>query len=419
MTSNGLREKLEQHSVRLLIRYLKSGQKSASDSFHNVGGLDIRILSAYWSISREMRDLAELSLRNSHQIQSKLEARLVQSGAYSRGSIDAVRTLVRRRTTGDPAVLMVREPNRTQHTNENFLLFWVISYAYSLAKRFRRIADEADSPLLAEIDEICQLYRRTLSLEAFSSLVNAKQTRQRPGNRSIQAALRSRVALYRSAALQFRRLLAIEAGAHETISALLADSIYSPREEWRLFELATALSVIEALSYCGGAEPEIFWLAPTSRNPIAKVADLAIYWQRSVASALPIDPEPSEIKNLELLKNLGVKKGVERSDISIFSKKSGNLLCVIEVKRSEQRIDYVLSALKDALKQVIRYSRYYMPLADANGIISASAVAISVPDELLTFRRSDDCPYIFSADSILSGGLHQWAERLLSDSESE
>ena len=327
--------------------------------------------------------------------------------AMARGRIDARKSWLYRQQTGMPAALVTHEPVRSFNTGPNLLLAWVLRESSAYSSRLLSWQGSA-SPYLAVIEQAQSEMRLVQRIEAFREPLRAVALGQRPGPGAVRESIRSRRKLYRLAVDAYRLLQGLERGEPDALSRVARSALIAPLEDWRRFELAVGLAVGEALARVTGGALRLHLLGSDSAGPIVTAGRFAVYWQQITAHHQPAPLEPSEAKAREVLKAYGINVGTERPDLVIVDRDRDAVAAVVEVKYIAG--DTTVSRFREAVDQVVRYSRSYAALGQTEPLLKRSLVALSKDAPVLIDAGSAVPASIDFAGIMAQEPLDAWAQ---------
>ena len=390
---------LSSHIVRILLRYFRKGAAvNAGNGKVQVSDRDLLILQ--WAISDKVRDLCTYLSQHPHELRAALQPR-VASGQAIRGSLLASRTVVEQTLKGDPSAFVYVEPFRSYDTGANRVLGWTLSYALALSRRFRDLVKTDES----------SYFRRALealrAIESVRPLLPAAVSIPTPTAGDVRSARASRSVVYRKAAEALDYLRAIERLDEQALEHVLSGSLVGPMERWRQFELSLALAMAEALSKRIGSEIEIKNIYASSLDSIFEIGDYAVRWQKAGPRYQAPTLDGWEKTTEDIIVGYGISPGYDRPDVVVFNRKTNEVLAVGEAKYFES--DSWKDRLRDAVGQVVMYSRGYEQTQDVKELIGRSLIALWSAEPVVA---SEGSPCVVTFDQMTSG-LETWAARAI------
>lgn len=360
--------------IRGLLRCLGSGPRS------NYGGptaslttADIEPLKMWWALSLPVGALATRCVARPREISSSLEDFRRDSSGEIPGSIDAAASVLLQSVTCDSSAFVVTEASSTWLSGPNRVLTKTLDAARGALRAAALhartgIFDEMALERLTLIDEALRIgpLREIISSPAGRARIVPYERRQ---------AAKARSPLYRLAWDCASSLAGIEDMNQESIAALLALEVLPKLEVWRRFELACLVEVGEALSGSIG-EPCVLDMSFASGRPAARIADIELWWQRSIPSRPEEHLDEGEKLAINLAASLGIAAGTSRADLTI--ERSGRILGIIECKWFGDRSS-TSSAVLDATYQLTNYARNaaYRQGENSEELLSRSLVALA------------------------------------------
>jgi hypothetical protein len=223
---------------------------------------------------------------------------------------------------------------------------------------------------------------------------------------------KSRKRLYRKAFAAYQVLQRIESGNQQETVELLNNSLIGPLEDWQKFELLVALKLSEALARATGHELVLRPIEMGSARPIAMVGPFDIYWQNRTPLQNFVAPEPSEVIVNEILRSYGIRVGADRPDIVICDRVQKVVVAIAEAKYSTSKTSWA-DSFRDAVAQLVRYSRLYTECVPQDVLLRRSVVAVSnLSDELSDAPAPGTSPVAAGLKELVSGNLGAWTDRI-------
>jgi len=195
---------------------------------------------------------------------------------------------------------------------------------------------------------------------------------------------------------------------------LLNGSLIGPLEDWQKFELLLALKMSEALANATGYELILRPIGHGSSLPIAIFGPFEVYWQNRSQLFRNPDPEPSEVVVAQILHSYGVRAGADRPDIVICDRVNRVVVAIAEAKFSTSRLTGE-DAFREAVSQLVRYSRLYTECVPQGVLLRRSLVAVSnVPDEIRDRSSPGTAPFCVSLKDLQNDNLVAWTRQVTS-----
>ena len=130
-----LDQDINDYAAGIFLRYFRSGVLAGTVKPSLDLARDFNFLRAHWAISSPVRDFLSYVLSHRQEAQSLLQVHRRTDDAVARGRINARSTILARRVTGHPSLVLSEEPVRTFNTGPNQLVAWVVHMAASHALR--------------------------------------------------------------------------------------------------------------------------------------------------------------------------------------------------------------------------------------------------------------------------------------------
>jgi hypothetical protein len=251
-------------------------------------------------------------------------------------------------------------------------------------------------------------------LKGIGDAISSTSIRPRPSVASVTQAGRSRKRLYRKAFAAYQLLRQIESGDQQQTIDLLNRSLIGPLEAWQKFELLMALKLSEAMAKATGHELVLRPIEQGSARPIATFGRYDVYWQnRTPFASFLLELEPSEVVVNEILGSYRIKAGWDRPDVVICERERKIVVAVAEAKYSTSTFSWA-DAFRDAVTQIVRYSRLYQNCVPQDELLRRSIVAVSnLPAEISSIKPGNS-PLAVSMSDLVNGNLEAWTERVIS-----
>lgn len=406
---SGLDQEISDYATGILLRYYRTGSHVDPGSPHIEIERDREILRSHWALSAPVRNLVHHLLTHRHETQALLTTKRRIEDAVARGRLDVRATILHRMQSGMRSAMVVEEPIRTFETGPNQVLAWVVHHARTWASRFQgtggsglNYAALADAVLL-DIDGV----RR---LEALRDALRSPTVTRRPSPGALRDAARSRRLVYRLAVEAYGVLKDLEAGQDEAIRLVIGSTLVGPLEIWRRLELAVAVAIGQALETETGIPLHLNPVAGDG-GPIATCGRFAVFWQQLVTKLhKPPALEESEARSRAILGAFGIAAGSDRPDLVLVDVQADIVLAVIEVKYLAA--DTATARFREAVDQIVRYSRGYAWNQPLDGLIGRSLVVMSVKAPDLK-NPAPGVPTALDFDDVTHGLLGPWTRALL------
>lgn len=397
--------------LSLLLRLRRFSAEVALDSPAINRDLDLPFYRVFWACSEEVLNLATYLVRQPHETAAVLSSVPHEHIGYIRGRLDASKTGFRQGVTGNSTLFVCHEAVRTFATTQNYLLIWVIEEARRIAKDFLKSSRE-DSNYFEQFSRSLALLDTASKNSYIKSAAAQLDIKQRPTVGSLTQSLRSRSRLYQLAASAYRTLLAIENGDEHKIRDLLNKNLLGPLEQWRKFELFTAVSVAESIARVVN-KPCQLATSFMKDGCIAKIGHFSIFWQTTTNLFSPPKLEPSEQKTGEILHALGMKQGWDRPDLLIMDTVLNCIISVIEVKYFEGT-ENGKGPVRSAVDQIVRYARGYRKENEWDDLLTHSLIVPLYISSEPVIHSSSGVPSILDYRSVKNARhLDEWSKAVV------
>lgn len=409
-------ERLNDYCVKALLRCFRTkADQQALFSRPRLSWEDIDDLRLRWALSGVVGRLASHVHDNPREARSTVDfSETITQGEIS-GSVDARATLLEQDITQDASIFVVHEPNASLLTGANQLVVWTLKEAeeavlsvirrHGLGREYEWIHERA------------KLLEDALRAQTLREVLLSPLGRSRPGLSAIRSAAKARVPMYRLALEAFSALEDIEALDQDALRSVLQDSTLAPLENWQRFELATALTVAEALGEASGSPVDLRAQVAGSK-PFARVGSFDVLWQYSLKQRALSQLDPSEALAKRLAESIGTSLGASRVDVSVIHRESGRELAHIECKWFES-VGSAAGAIADAAIQIVRYARDTHPtsIAEAENFLRQCVIAVASRGSY-SMRLDGSGPVRFADfDGLQNGALAEWAKSLIDQSQ--
>lgn len=126
---------ISDYAAGIFLRYFRQSTQTGADTPHLDLARDLDLLRAHWAISPPVRKFLRYVLSHRHEAQSLLQFERRMDGAVARGRIDARGTMLARRVSGHPSLVLYEEPVRSFNTGPNQVVAWVVHMVATYAGR--------------------------------------------------------------------------------------------------------------------------------------------------------------------------------------------------------------------------------------------------------------------------------------------
>lgn len=397
----------------MLVRFFRSGDGVALTSGDLRLRDDLEYLRIQWAISNQIEDLVRHLLENRHEAQASLETVLREGTAYIRGRLDPVRTLRKQRLTGNASLMCFHEPRRSFSEGPNHVLGWVLRFSNHILQRYLQLLS-GSTEYNERVHRILRYLGSVSQLKGIGDAISNTSIRPRPSVASVTQAGKSRKRLYRKAFAAYQVLQRIESGDQQETVGLLNGSLIGPLEDWQKFELLLALKLSETLARETGHELVLRPIEQGSARPIATFGPYDVYWQNRTPYQNFPELEPSEVIVNDILRSYGIKVGSDRPDVVICDRVRKVVIAVAEAKYSTSILSWA-DAFRDAIVQLVRYSRLYNDCVPQDVLLRRSLVAVSnLPNEISNAPTPGTSPIAVGLENLIDGNLGPWTQRVIS-----
>lgn len=401
---------INDYAAGVFLRYFRQGTLAGAESPHLDHARDLDLLRAHWALSEPVRTFLSYVLAHRHEAQSLLQFVKRTDDAVARGRIDARGTMLARRVSGHPSLVVYEEPVRSFNTGPNQVVAWVVQTVSTYAARLFAI-QPTGSAYASLVEETMTDVTAVKRLDALREVLKSVSVHRRPGPGALRDAARSRRMIYRLAIAAYDTLARIEAGDEEALSRVLQSTLIGPLEQWRRFELAVGLGIGEALAAETGEPMNLALLGKTSGAPVISCGRYDIFWQGGVGLFAVPALEPSEERLEAVLAAYGMNLAADRPDLVITDRQAGRAKGIVEVKYLAG--DTANARFREAAGQIVRYARGYAPEAEIDGLVRASLVALNRRPPAL-IDEAAAAPRAVDFEGLTDGRLRLWVrERLL------
>ncbi len=404
-----LDREISEYATGALLRYFRRGALVDVKRPRINVERDREILRGHWALSSSVRALTQYLLLHRHETQTLLVTRPRIDDAIARGRIDARATSLHQLRSGAVTSIVAQEPVRTFETGPNQVLAWVIYNAARLAARLQSLQapGSAYSTLAENVMTQLDQVRR---LDALRDAIRSPAIQRRPAPGALRDAARARRVVYRLAVEAYNSLSGIEEGNEDAIRAVINSTLVGPLEPWRRFEIAVAIAIGDALSETRKEPFSLAFLAGDSSLPILTCGSLALYWQQSTCLYKTPVMDASETMVSNILSAYDMSAGADRPDLLLVDAIKQRVLAVIEVKYLAG--DTASTRFREAIEQIVRYSRGYATAAELSLLQGRSLVAMSVEAPEIIMPKPEAVPTATDFSQMMQGSLRVWAGRL-------
>ena len=401
---------IDDYATGIFLRYFRRGTSAVTERPHVDLARDMGLLRAHWALSGSVRTFLSYVLKHRHEARSLLQFEERMDDAVARGRIDARRTLLARRVTGHPSLVIYEEPVRSFNTGPNLVVAWVVHAIATFAARLLSL-QPADSAYGHLVEETMADVAAVKRFDSLREVLKSVSVHTRPGSGALRDAARSRRMIYRLAIAAYGTLIQIEAGDEDALRRVLNSTLIGPLEQWRRFELAVGLGIGEALAAETDEPMSLALLGNTSATPIVSCGNYDIFWQGAVGLFTQPTLELSEVRLMRVLEAYGMHLKGDRPDLLIVDRKDNRAIGIVEIK---YLVGETMNArFREAAGQVVRYARGYVPDTGVDRLVRASLVVLSHSAPVL-LDETAAAPRTVDFAGIQSGALRSWIrDRLL------
>lgn len=403
---------LDDAILRLLVRFFRSGaEANAVVEAGWVKPEDVQYLRVHWALSRQMDSLTRHLVEKRHEVQATIESMQTDLSAQVRGRINATRTVLRRRLTGDPSQVSCVEPRKSFCDGPNYVLLWVLKYSHHLLSQYNGLL-KGNEQYDQRVRQITMNLGKIHQMWGIGEALSNQSLSPRPAPIAVAQTGRSRRLLYRKAHAVFRLLVDVEHGEKSALRDMLAGALLGPLQEWQKYELLLALRIAETLARLCGERLELKPIVTGGNRPLATVGDYDVYWQsRTPLGGFP-EPEPSEVIVQEILGSYGLRAGHDRPDVVVCNRRNNTVLMIAEAKYSTSKAAAWQDAFRDATTQLVRYSKLYEAVGDRDELLRRSLIAVSNMPTPNVQSAPTSSPTAVNFELLSSGSLEHWTARI-------
>jgi hypothetical protein len=401
------------------LRYFRSGRKANHLANPNVQlRNDLEYLKLNWAISSPVNKLCRYAMDNRFELQASTENIFETDDVHVKGRIDAVKTVLQRNLSGHPTKVAYYSSNKSFNSGPNRVLAWVLNNAYNYGRRWVEVLEKSEkvwSDHHRKIGESISLLNAVRKASIIKDAFGAAQSNRRPSRQELLQAKMSRRILYQLAYKAYIFFEGLEKGDMDCIRDLLEETLIKPKEDYQVFELALAMCMAETIGRAVNQPVVLKEITANGNLLILEVGDIAISWQSHATTNFSGDLEPSELKLLLLLPEYNLYPSIDRPDIIVLFKPTQMVLAIGEAKFfSVRNPDSWRSPLRQALAQIIRYSRRYARGQKQNALISRSCIALSqYPEINRPAGFPENGPIVLDDLDLYNFTTEEWARRVL------
>ena len=401
---------ISDYAVSVFLRYFRRGMLTGAEYPHVEIARDRALLLGQWAISEPVRTFLGYVTTRRHEAQSLLQFERRMDDAVARGRIDAQGTLLSRKTTGHPSLVMYHSPVRSYDTGPNQVVAWVARAAGNYATWLFAL-QAADSAYLRVVEGTMAKVAAMKRLDSLREILKLTSGHRRPAPEALRDAARSRRMIYRLAVAAYDLFARIESGDEDALANILHGTLMGPLEPWRRFEMAVALAIGEALATETGEETSLALIGKSTGTPIITCGRYDIFWQSGGGHFTQPPPEPSETRLMKMLKAYGLQLAADRPDLVIVDRRRNRAIGIVEVKYLAG--DTSGARFREAAGQIVRYAHSYAPETGIDDLIRASLIAMNREAPML-LDESAVAPQALDFEGLRDGRLNRWVrERLL------
>ncbi len=125
----GIDRAISDFAAGIFLRHFRSGTLLGADRPSLDLARDLELLRAHWAISAPVREFVQYLLAHRHEAQALLQFQRRTDDAVARGRIDARASVIARRVSGHPSLIVSEEPVRSFNTGPNQVVAWVVHMA--------------------------------------------------------------------------------------------------------------------------------------------------------------------------------------------------------------------------------------------------------------------------------------------------
>lgn len=405
------------HSTSLFLRYFRSGRHAQEDFDPDVNlASDLEFLKICWSVSPLVRDLIDYLNEHSTELLASVQYELEQSDVSAKGTIDALKTVTQQIRTGNKNLLCYRASKKVFDKGPNPVLIWTLLICEKYCRQLIGFLSSSPSPkevsLVQGAHETLFVLNKAKKMPVIREAFERYSIAARPSQSAVRQAQQSRKTLYRKAASVYSSYLGLEHGNSDLIKNLLQQSLILPKEDYQLLELVLAFTLGEAIATFLQKDLTLSKISLDGTSLLLTVGDIVIDWQSRTDSYRQPALEPSEQKMAELLSSYRLNASSDRPDLIVRNKTTGKVIAICEAKFFKDEHGW-RDPLRDALHQIIRYSRGYEVGDAQDQLISRSCIGLMhYPTAERPFAFPDKGPLVLDSTDFINHKVDQWLFRI-------
>lgn len=382
-------------------------------------GDDLEYLRLNWAVSSSIYKFCKYLIEHRYELQAGTSSFLETDDINIKGRIDARKTTLLRNTSGHPTIVVYYSSKKSFATGPNYVLIWVLNLAHTYGRQWLSLLEknidvsekDSRSNIRLAIGLLTDVHRISLIKEALLSY----KLCARPSLHALIQAKSSSRKIYRLAYEAYTFLERIERNDPESIGGLLEETLIKPKEDYQILELAHAFCLANCISEKTSKPVIIKEISSKGNSVLLQIGDIVISWQTKTSNYTPPELEPSEKKLLELLELFKLRGFSERPDIVVHHIKTNVILALGEAKSFKEQPDAWRAPLRQALAQIIHYSRGYTKNSDElDALVARSSIILSFfPINSRPIDIPINGPTVFDVEDLLSGNINAWADRIL------
>ncbi len=368
-------ESLNDLCLRAVARSLRSQAGPMAIGSPKISSADLHAMRLHWALSGSVGRLAQRIMRHPRELAGSHDTKVAISSGTIDGTVDARATIALQDASGDATLFVVHENGSTMFSGPNHIVAWTLHEALRLI--LWAIKSRSGTKPPEWLSARALLIESALRTHAVREILLSPSGRARPGSFALRSAAKSRAPVYRVACEAFRSLEDVEAGNADALREMFSDTLVSSMESWRKFELATALSIADAIGAAIG-QPVVMDLALSPSKPLATAGPFSVIWQQGIKPRPDHALDITEKMTKDLAMSLGVSQSSSRADVAVLMEGAKDPLAMIECKWFESE-DSRQPAIFEACSQLSRYARDAHPAdpAKARSMLSSCIVALA------------------------------------------
>lgn len=405
-----LDQEIDDYAFGLLLRHYLNGERIDLDKPQLDVNRDMNLLRVHWAMSAEVHDFLNYVKTHHYEIPGSLSCRRIIDDIAARGRIDARQTLLTRKISGHPSLIVCDEPVRSFDTGPNRIIAWIARSAALYAEHVVRTGKEEGS-YFEPAQNTKMLSRDVMRIDKLRSSLASTDIRKKPKQDDLVNATRSRKRIYRECALPYNLLLDIESGKTCVIRDLLKNTLIAPISKWRRYEVAVGIGIGHAISKKIGEPLNMSLFFRESHEPIITCGRYSIFWQSGCGAHKYAISDKSEKMLEQILCAYDMTIGADRPDLVVLDEETRKVVGIIEVKYLESE-DNVGNRFRQAASQIVRYARLYSPDDQVEDLISRSLIALNIGTRSLG-DESAAVPRFVNFHDIQNERLNEWVDKHL------